>query len=526
MQRLYLFSNFCLLLTLALLTTQPVKAEPSVRIIGVSEPTGRDIVVKPLKAKFLSYKFQTKSDRTLGIVKQNKVAVARKAKESGVELYFNLSPNSLRLPTKPEEVQSLEVRPISLQQALELALRNSHTLQTAQLSIESSEAALRAVQAAKYPTLGLSTSIDNSGSYIFSHKPISLSQNDINTNSTGLSGGLELNYDLFTSGRRPATIQQAQEQLRSVRLDFERIRDELHLNVSTAYYNLQQADENVRIQQAAVTNAQASLRNAQNLKEAGMGTRYEVLTFQAVVGEATQNLANALSQQRISSRELATLLSLPETVIITAADPVKIAGPWKFSLEQSIVQAYKNRPELQQLLAERNIHQQERRIALSALGPQISLTATYNPKLSLSGSNSQQNQGFTDECALSAKVSLSLFDGGAARAEARQAEAKVAIAETNFANQHDQIRLEVERAHSQLQSNFENIQTATASLKQAEEAFELARLRFKARVSTQTEVIDAENRLTQAEGNRVNAILSYNRFLAQLQRAISSSQQG
>ena len=491
MKRLYLFSNFCLSLTLALLTTQPVKAEPSVRIIRGSEPTDLPKRSTPVLS------------------------------------YLNPSPNPVRLPTKPEEVQLLEAQPISSQQALELALRNSPELRAAQLNVESSDAALREVQAAEYPTLGLSTSINNNGSYIFSDKPISLSQQ--NTNSTDLSGGLELKYDLFTSGRRSATIQQARERLRNVRLDFERIRDELRLKVFTAYYDLQQADQNVRIQQTAVTNAQASLRNAQALKEAGMGTRLDVLTSQVEVGQANQNLANALSQQRISRRELATLISLPETEIITPADPVEIAGVWNLSLEQSIDQALKNRPEPQQQLAQRNIQQQERRIALSAQGPQIGLSATYKPNLSLSGndnSNSQQNQDFTDQYALVAEVSLSLFDGGAARAKARQAKAKEEIAEANFADQRNQIRLEVERAHSQLQSNSENIETATAALKQAQEALELATLKFKARVGTQTEVIDAQNRLTQAEGNRVNAILSYNRFLAQLQRAISFSQQG
>ncbi len=579
MQRFYLFSNFCLGLTLALLTTQPVKAESSVRIIGVSQPTVRDIAAKPLKAQTLSHKSQTKSDRVLEIVKRNKVAGARKAKEAGVESKYRIytgkskqltaqvkqkpqqiaqatpdsntntplpkleqqlqqrsleqsdlpkrstpvpSPNPLRLPTEPEEVQLLEARPISSQQALELALRNSLELQGAQLTIERSDAALREVQAAKYPTLGISTSIDNSGSYIFSDKPTSLSQQD--NNSTGLSGGLELKHDLFTSGRRSATIKQAQERLRSVRLDFERISEELRLDVSTAYYDLQQADEDVRIQQTAVTHAQAILRDAQLLAEAGLGTRFDVLTSQVEVGKANQNLANALSQQRIARSELATQIGLPET-IFTAAEPVEIAGVWNLSEEQSIDQAYKNRPELQQLSAERNIQQQQRRIALSALGPQIDLSATYKTQLSLSGndnSNSQQNQDFTDGYSFVAKVSMNLFDGGAARARARQAEADIAITETNFVKQRNQIRLEVKRASSQLQSNFENIKTATAALNQAQEALGLARERFKARVGTQTEVIDAENRLTQAESNRVNAILNYNRFMAQLQRAISS----
>lgn len=572
---------------MALLAAQPAKAEPPARVTGVSSPTVRDITVKPLKAKTKSGKSPSKSDRKL----QTSIHKGRKANRSGgVELskyqihsyksnqltaqakqkpqptaptpssntnppnpklqqpqqrpkagqinlpnrsvpvpnYLNPSPNPLRFPTKPEEVQILGAQPISLQQALELARRNNPQLQAAQLGVERSQASLRATQAAEYPTLSLNTRITNTGNYIFSDKPTLPFRQDFDTNSTGLSGGLQLNYNLFTSGRRSATIQQAREQLRNDRLDFERLSEELRLSVSTRYYDLQQADENVRIQQSAVRNAQASLRDAQALEQAGVGTRFDVLTSQVQVARATQDLANALSQQRISRRQLGTLISLPEAVIITAADPVEIAGLWNLSQEQSIVQAYKNRAELEQQLAQRNISQQQRRIALSQLGPQIGLTATYSPNLSLSGNNngsSQLNQDFTDQYSLGANLSLYLYDGGEARARAREAEANTAISEANFANQRNQIRLDVEQAYSQLQSNFENIQTASVALEQAREALRLARLRFQAGVGTQTEVIDSENRLTQAEGDRVNAILSYNRALAQLQRAISSGQQ-
>lgn len=572
--RLYLFSSFCSSL-IALLTTQLVKAEPPVRITGVlSQPTVRDTTAKPAKAK-ISHKSPAKTDRKLRTLRQNKAAVESKyrihprnskqltaqteqkpqppsptpnnntntpkpkiqqrplgqsdlpKRSTPVPSYLNPSPNPLRLPTKPEEVQILGAQPISLQQALELARRNSPQLQAARLNVESNQAALRAAQAADYPTLGLNTRITNSGQFIFSDKP-NIGR-DFDTNSTSLSGGLQLNYNLFTSGGRSATIQQAREQLRNFRLDLERTSEQLRLDVSTRYYDLQQADENVRIQQSAVRNAQASLRDAQALEQAGVGTRFDVLTSQVQVAQSTQDLANAFSQQRISRRQLGTLISLPESVIITAADPVEIAGLWNLTQEQSIVQAYKNRAELEQNLAQRNIQQQQRRIALSQLGPQINLTAAYDPGLSLSGNNNGNslggNQDFTDSYTLAANLTLNLYDGGAARARARQAEAGIAIAEANFANQRNQVRLEVEQAYSQLQSNFENIQTASVALEQAREALRLARLRFQAGVGTQTEVIDSENRLTQAEGARVNAILSYNRALAQLQRAISSGQQ-
>ena len=114
------------------------------------------------------------------------------------------------------------------------------------------------------------------------------------------------------------------------------------------------------------------------------------------------------------------------------------------------------------------------------------------------------------------RASLNLFDGGAARARAAQAKANIAIAETQFAEQRNQIRFQVEQAFSTQQANLENVQTANTALEQAREALRLARLRFQAGVGTQTDVINSENDLTRSEGNRITAILDYNRALAEL----------
>ena len=71
-------------------------------------------------------------------------------------------------------------------------------------------------------------------------------------------------------------------------------------------------------------------------------------------------------------------------------------------------------------------------------------------------------------------------------------------------------------------SNLKNVETSNLGLEEARESLRLARLRFQAGVGTQTDVIREQNALTIAEGDRVSAILGYNRALASLQRAITS----
>ncbi|MBV6622249.1 MAG: TolC family protein [Rivularia sp. (in: Bacteria)] len=436
------------------------------------------------------------------------------------------SANPLNYPTKPSEVTVGQNQPLTLQQALEFAKRNNQELQVSLLQLERAKAGLKVARAALLPNVGLNAQVvrQQSASGQLQGEaardagvpPDSPNFPD-DSPSTAFTGGAQLNYNIFTSGARGARIRQAEEQVRLQELDVERLSEEIRLNVATEYYNLQEADEQVRISRAAVVNAEASLRDARALEQAGVGTRFDSLRTQVNLANSQQQLTNARSQQRIARRALATRLNLAQSATLSAADPVKLAGLWRQTLENSIVLAYQNRPELQQQLAQRNISQQQRREALSQLGPQVSLIANYEL---LDGFD--DNVGLTDGYSIALQANLNLFDGGASRAQAAQAKADTEIAETQFSSTRNQIRFQVEQAYSSLRSNLENVQTSEAALNQARESLRLARLRFQAGVGTQLEVLDAENALTRAEGNRVTAILEYNRALASLQRAVTA----
>jgi OMF family outer membrane factor len=440
-----------------------------------------------------------------------------------VEVPENLIPNAnpLQFPTKAEEVTVQGNQPITLEQALELARRNNRELQVTLLQLERSRAALRESQAALYPSVDINADVTRSQSASSQLEDELNGRAGIPSNrdepGTGFTGQAQLTYNLYTSGQRRAAIKEAEEQVRFNELDVERQSEEIRLNVSTDYFDLQERDEQVRIAQSSVANAQASLRDAEALERAGVGTRFDVLRSQVNLANAQQDLTNAISLQQIARRQLAARLSLPQTATISAADPVQLTGLWNKSLEESIVLAFQNRPELQQQIAQRNISEQQRRQALSSLGPQVSFIANYNLLDQFDDSVS-----VTDGYSVGVRASLNLFDGGAARARAAQARTNVRIAETQFGEQRNQIRFQVEQAFATLRSNLENVQTANAAVEQAREALRLARLRFQAGVGTQTDVINSENDLTRAEGNRVTAILEYNRALARLQRSVTS----
>ena len=446
-----------------------------------------------------------------------------------VEETEQLNPNSnaLQLPTKTDEVKVGEVVPITLEQAIDLARQNNQSLREARLNLNQAQAQLQEALGAEFPTLSLQTDFQRSTS----------ATNEISANTattpfassdgvtTDLNAILQLNYELYTGGQRSAQIRLADSQVRTQELALEQAAEQLRFDVTDAYYSVQEADSQVEIARAAVADAEQSLRDAELLEQAGLGTRFDVLQAEVDLANEEQNLTRSISQRRISRRQLVEALGLGQQIEVTAATPPEVAGTWDLSMEESIILAYQNRAELEQQLEQREIAQENQVIALAGIRPQVSLFTRYNVRDIIDDTGGGVT-GAGDGLAIGAQLQWTLYDGGQARARARQAEENAAIAENRFDQFRNQIRREVEQAFYNLQANEQNIDTAEIAVEQAEESLRLARLRFQAGVGTQTDVINAQSALTQARGNLLTAIIEYNRSLAALQRSVSNFPDG
>ncbi|NEP18790.1 MAG: TolC family protein [Leptolyngbya sp. SIO4C1] len=426
-------------------------------------------------------------------------------------------PNPLTVPTFTEEVEIEDTRTVTLEEAIELTYANSQDLQAALLELRRSEAALDEAQAQRLPsvTAGSSLTFQESQSSSFDFQTGSVVSGDSELDTT-LGGTVEINYDLFTSGQRAATIRAAEAQVRTSELEVERRQEVLRLATANLYYALQESTENIRINQAFLEEAGQNLRDNRIRQREGVGTRFDVLRAEVQFANARQALIQSQSQRRVAQRDLARQLNLPSTLDIDAA-PVKKAGTWPLTLEESIVLAFQNRADLEQQLAQREIGLQQSIAAIAAVRPQVSLFANYTVQDTFDdGSDASDTYSF------GARLNWLLFDGGAARARSRQQELSALLAEERFSETLDQVRFDVEEAYFNLQANEENIDTARVAVNQAQEALRLANLRLDAGVGTQLDVLTAQSELTQAEGNLVQALLGYNRALAALQRAISN----
>jgi len=441
---------------------------------------------------------------------------------------LNSSGNPLIFPTNTQEVNTTVRQPITLNQAIELALRNNKDFQAARIALERSEANLISARAALFPSLTteFEFSRDNSAAAEIQNalsiqnalrSPIPTDPILQSESSTNATGNVQLTYNIFSGGERSAQIEKAEKQVRSSRLQVEVTSEQTRFSATDSYYALQGTDAQVAIAQASVEDASQSLRDARLLEQAGLGTRFDVLRAEGDLATANEALTRAISDQRTARRKLVQILGVGQKVELTAADPITEAGEWTIPLEASIVQAYKNRAELEQQLLQIDIYEQDRFIALSSIQPKVDFLANYNYQ-----NNFDDSVGIVDGYSFAARVRWTFFDGGRAFAEARRADRDMDSAQTEFAKQRDQIRFDVEESYYTLTSTKENITSTRTNVTRFEEALRLARLRFQAGVGTQTDVINAQRDLANARGRYLQAIIGYNQALNKIQRAVSN----
>ena len=459
------------------------------------------------------------------------------------------APPSLALPDSLSQVRIRELRPLSLEEAIQLADFNSPKLKAAASQVDQAKSALRAAIAAWYPTVDLTANglPEYFKSYTYRNSPPDrvvrkpTGQTNPNTGEEILTPetrdgynerygrewrfnvGLKLSWDLINPARVP--------QIAAARDQFERAREsylialrDLRLETSTAYFDLQEADEGVRIGQASVKASLVSLRDARARFNAGVNTKLEVLEAETQLARDRNLLTSNLGQQSVSRRNLAVVLDLPQDVTPTAATPARPLGLWTPSLQESIVAAYNYREELDQLILDISINHSQANASLAAVQPVLSFvnSTTTSRTQGQTGQTSSDidmgdfTYGIQNSTALTANWRL--FDGGRARAEYRRSKQASEESRFNFARTRDQIRLEVEQSFFDLRTAIQNIDTTSSEVLSSRESLRLSQLRVQAGVSTQREVVDNQRDLTNAELRYAGAIKAYNTSLAQLRR--------
>jgi outer membrane protein TolC len=129
-----------------------------------------------------------------------------------------------------------------------------------------------------------------------------------------------------------------------------------------------------------------------------------------------------------------------------------------------------------------------------------------------------QNNGWFPDRNFGIQMSWPLFDGLRAKGNIDLAQAQSKIADVQLRQAREEATIDVERSRAEL-TRAQSAFTARASnVREAEEAFELATLRFGRGIGTQLEVSDAQFALLNARSTEARATFDLYLAVAELAR--------
>jgi len=465
----------------------------------------------------------------------------------------------LELPS-PQQLQDGSTASLSLEQALALAFANSASLQAQREQVAAALASYQAAMGRYWPTISAFATggYDGSRSTTTANKP-----NDnlgfgplfapnglrdsageiipgpfyvpkggsvgVTSGEWGAEGGLQLNYALLDFARTP-TVRAARASLEQQRSLYANQLRSLQLQVSEAYYQLQQSDQLVKVYDANVRNDLVILQDSLDLKQAGLVPRLDVLRRRAILAADEETLIQAMADRAVARRRLAVLLNLPASITPTASDPIVVQPRWPLDLEQSLLAAYRGNPELEAILATRDALAQQKQATAAALLPKLSLFANGG------GSSSQTSLGDFSSggggCCGSTALPLSttngwdwsvgltltwlLFDAGTTAGQARALARREAASAQQYAASRNDIRLRLEQAFFNHEASLAKLSSARRGVAAALEAFRDVRLRYLTGLDSELNVSITQERLISSLVQRLNATVNVNITYAKL----------
>ena len=290
-------------------------------------------------------------------------------------------------------------------------------------------------------------------------------------------------------------------------------RNDIILAVHEAYYNLLKTRKFAEVAKQSVDERQAHLKDARAFFKAGLIPKNDMLQSEVQLANAEIDLIRAKNLSSMAQARLNTLLRQPVDMEIQVEDILKYE-PSEISWEQAIDQAQNHRPELRQ--SDIAIDQADKNIILTR--------APYLPSVSLSANYLKQGDeptaddypsGPNDVKTIMATLQWRFWAWGQGKDEVAVAEYNLKKARENKSELLDTIVLQVRKAYLDIKESQYNIGVTEKAIEQAEEDYRINQSRYQAQLSTTTDVIDAQTRLSIARINYFNALYSYRIALMQ-----------
>ncbi|HSH93824.1 MAG TPA: TolC family protein [Roseimicrobium sp.] len=415
----------------------------------------------------------------------------------------------------PAKAVALDSRPLSVEDALNIAIQQNPTVAKARKDVEAAygiSIQTRAVANPKVQFLADAHQKDRGAVETFA----------VVNGNRGWDASLRVIQTVYAGGKIQSALRTSKLTQEQALLDFQSVVLTTLLQVRETYYDVLLARQQIIVQEASLELLQRELNDQTRRFEAGTVPRFNVLRAEVEVANARPKLIRARNSLRVSKDNLATQLGYDIAKDTWDNLPLQLSGslepvPYDIVLPQALADALQRRPELLSLYKSRLLRGEDLTVAKAGYHPQIDLFAGIDSHSSVfSDDLTRDVTGWI----VGGQLTWNIWDGNMTKGRIAEAKARADRSQIEITDVARKVELEVRTAYSNFIEAKEVLESQKKVQEQADEALRLATARSSAGTGTQLDVLSAQTALTEARTTQIQAQRDYAVARARLERAI------
>lgn len=401
---------------------------------------------------------------------------------------------------------------VSLDQAIELAKKNSEDLELKVQAIRNNESIYREVLGTALPQVSMDITWQKylTDVYFFG------SSYDL---SYQLSSGITISQTLWAFGRVGAAIDAAKAGFRVGELEKTLTEKQVEYMAHAAYYSVLFSQEQLQIAEKSLASAKQNLNILQQKFSGGRPPQSDLVRLQSDVAARIPLVKSAESNYRQALWAFAQVIGEKEV------DHLKLSTAFQTSFKSLEYKELKakldnNLPQIQILNEVVKYADESAKIYEAADLPTITALANYS--YSGTGATGTLDPDDLNTSAYAGiNISWNLWDGGSTKAKAQQARINKKITEIKKKKQIEILDLQLVQKWENYKSLVESNESAKKAVQLAERSFLISQRKFRTGQTSLTEMNSTDMALTQSRIALVSNVFQIHTSLAEISNLLS-----
>ncbi|MEO6894539.1 MAG: TolC family protein [Ginsengibacter sp.] len=426
----------------------------------------------------------------------------------------------LALNTVSLSVKSQDVKSLTLQETIDLSIKNSHVLKASSAKIEEATAEVRQAMDNKLPNASVS------GSYLRLANPtINLKTKAFGGGGSDTTGNNEsvphpnqamygifnVSLPIFAGGKIRYGIESAKYLQQATMLDADKDKEGVILNTINAYINLYKASVTVNVVKENLLQSEHRDSVFRRLEQNGLLARNDLLKAELQTSNISLSLLDAESNLKIANVNMNLIIGYPETTVLKTDSTGFDKNLSVKTIDEYEILALQDRKDIKALSFRRQAATTGILLAKADQYPTVAITGGYI------AADIPHVLSISNAVNIGVGLKYNIASLWKTKAKIQQAKSREMEVMENEAQLSDAVRLQVNQGFENLLLSQRKINVFEKAVAQSEENYRITKNKYDNALVNTTDLLDANVSLLQSKINlavaKADVLLAYSKLL-------------